>query len=80
MANDTIHAMAVKTDGALERDFEMLFNFITLCLVPDDFGIILTDFVCSYSVYLYYTTNSNNGQSKRRQKKAAHKREPQKLF
>ena len=39
MANDTIHAMAVKTDGALERDFEMLFNFITLCLVPDDFEI-----------------------------------------
>ena len=30
MANDTIHATAVKTDGALERDFEMLFNFITL--------------------------------------------------
>ena len=56
MANDTIHAMAVKTDGALERDFEMLFNFITLCLVPDDFEIILTDCVCSYSVYLYYTT------------------------
>lgn len=52
MANDTIHAMAVKTDGALERDFEMLFNFITLCFVPDDFEIILTDYVCSYS-YIY---------------------------
>ena len=58
MANDTIHAMAVKTDGALERDFEMLFNFITLCLVPDDSEIILTDYVCSYSVYLYYTTKA----------------------
>ena len=41
MANDTIHAIAVKTDGALERDFEMLFNFITLCLVPDDFEIYI---------------------------------------
>ena len=51
MANDTIHAMAVKTDGALERDFEMLFNFITLCLVPDDFEIILI--MCVLIRYIY---------------------------